>query len=87
MAATYYRKNSKWTTVYVSISTDELEDLGNIVGNKVREQKNVKPNSRTWNAVDIVDTIVVSTSFNPSKEKTILDLLVYVADLTGKPVD
>jgi len=79
-----YRKNSNWTTIYISIPTDELKNLGDYVEQEVHNQQNIKPNSRKWKAIDIVDTTIIGSNFHPSKDKTILELLVYVADMTGE---
>lgn len=81
-----YRKNSEWTTVFVNVATDELYKLGEIVEDKVREKTPIKPGSKKWQALDIVDTVIVGSSYHQKQEKTILELLVYVVDITGKMV-
>lgn len=84
---TMYRKNHDWQPIYITIETDKLETLGDIIGEKVRADLTPAQKKKKWVAIDIVDTIVVTSGFNPKTSKSILELLVYVADMTGKYVD
>ena len=77
-----YRKNKNWTTVFISVATDELEHLGHYVEEKLKEQKQLDIKSKKWKTIDIVDKQIVSHSYHPVQEKTFLDMLVSVADLT-----
>lgn len=82
--AVYYRKNDVWTTVYINIKIEDLGNLGTLVEEAVFKQQNIKQKSRKWQAIDIVDTEIIGKSFNSHRNETMIELLVYVADLTGK---
>ena len=85
---TTYRKNSKWKAVYISISASKLDTLGTVVGDKVRKDLTKKEQkSKSWTVVDIVDTIVVASNSNPITQDHTLELLIYVADMTGQSVN
>jgi len=80
----YYRKNDVWSSVFVSVNIESLGELNSIVEEKVRTQQNIKPQSKKWKAIDIVDTVIVGTNFNPNRNETTIDMIIHVADMTGK---
>lgn len=85
---TTYRKNSKWKAVYISIESSKLDSLDKLVGEKVRSNMTDKEKkAKRWTIVDIVDTIVVASNSNPINQKHTLELLIYVADMTGKEIN
>jgi len=79
-----YRKNKIWKPIYISIETDKLDTLIDEVGKKVRENLTISEQKEKWVNIDIVDTEIVTSGFNQKTLKTILELIVYVADMTGK---
>jgi hypothetical protein len=84
LMSVYYRKNDSWTTIYISISISNLDKLSEVVEKTVREQQGVKPNSKKWKAIDIVDTEIVGKAFNSHRNETTIEMLIHVADMTGK---
>lgn len=74
------RKNSIWKAIYISISIEDLPNLETFVWDEVR--KDISTKDKSWSIIDMVDTNVVSTSFNPHQNKTMIDLLITVADIT-----
>jgi len=83
---TMCRKNRKWKAVYVGITPDELDNLGDIVGMEVRKNLTDKEKKTKWVAIDMVDTIRISTDSNPISGKLTMYFLIYVADMTGEQV-
>ena len=79
-----YRKNKEWTTVFVSINIVNLCNLGDVVKQKIIEQKKIDNTSETWKIIDIVDTKIVSTSFNQHRNETMIDMIVHVVDISDK---
>lgn len=79
-----YRKNKEWTTIFVSINIVNLCNLGDVVKQKIIEQKKIDDVSETWKIIDIVDTKIVSTSFNQHRNETIIDMIVHVVDISDK---
>jgi len=77
-----YRKNKNWQPIYISIETDKLDTLIDMVAKKVRENLTISEQKEKWVTIDIVDTEIVTSGFNPKTSKTILEILVYVADMT-----
>jgi len=80
---TMYRKNRKWKAISISIDIDMLNDLEQVVGLEVRNSLSEKDKKNKWLAIDIVDTLKISTDVNPINGKSTLNLLIYVADMTG----
>jgi len=77
------RKNKKHKAVYISIAPNNLDNLGEIVANKVREKLSPTQAKTEWLVIDMVDTHLISTSSNPINAKMTMELLIYVADMTG----
>ena len=75
---TMCRKNRKWKAVYVNVSPDDLENLGDIVGLEVRKNLTSAEKKKKWVAIDMVDTIKISTDSNPNTGKMTMYLLIYV---------
>lgn len=74
------RKNDNWKAIYISISIEDLPNLNQYVWDEVR--KDLPKNDKTWQIIDMVETNVVSTSFNPHQSKTMIDMVINVADIT-----
>jgi len=81
---TMYRKNRKWKAINVSIDIDMLDDLEQVISSEVRNTLSEKDKKNKWLAIDIVDTLKISTDVNPISGKSTLNLLIYVADMTGE---
>jgi len=80
-----YRKNSKWKAIYVNVNANELDTLDKIILKKMQDNLTPKEKkAKAWTVIDIVDTIVVASNSNPISQQLTLELLVYVADMTGK---
>ena len=79
---TLCRKNKNWKAIYITVSIDELDNLGDLVGVEVRKNLTKQQLKKEWLVIDIVDTMSLSTNFNPHTGKTAIDLLIYVADVT-----
>lgn len=80
-----YRKNSNWKAIYVNVNANELDTLDQIILKQM--QDNMTPTekkAKKWQTIDIVDTIVVASNSNPISQQLTLELLIYVADMTGQ---
>lgn len=83
-----YRKNEKWSTIHISLDMKQTDDLNALIQQAVELQLQTKKHlKRQWKAIDIVDIKIVSSTFQPTKDTTFVDLLVFVADVTGKQLD
>lgn len=80
-----YRKNTKWKAIYVNVDASELDTLDSIILNQIQQKLTPKEQkTKQWQTIDIVDTIVVASNSNPISQKLTLELLIYVADMSGK---
>lgn len=79
-----YRKNKKWQPLHISLDLKNLADMSNQIEAKVKETIEKKHLTRQWKAIDIVDVQIISSTFQPTKDTTFVDVLVFVADMTGE---
>ena len=80
-----YRKNSNWTAIYVNVNANELNTLDQIILKQIQDNMTPKEKkAKKWQTIDIVDTIVVASNSNPISQQLTLELLIYVADMTGQ---
>jgi hypothetical protein len=82
-----YRKNKRWKTIHVSIDLKKMDELDQYVEKTLMAVVEETHLNRQWKAIDIVDVKIISSSYNPNKSTTFLDLLVFLADLTGEQID
>ena len=79
---TLCRKNKKWKAIYLTVLIDELDNLGELVKVAVHKNLSKQQLKKEWLVIDMVDTMTLSTNFNPHTGKTAIDLLIYVADVS-----
>lgn len=79
-----YRKNKNWKAIHISLDLKMSDDMSTQVEEAVKKHLSETHLKRQWKTIDIVDVQVFSSTYNPNKETTFLDMLVFVADLTGE---
>ena len=77
------RKNRKHKAVYISIAPNNLDNLGDVVALKTRENLTPEQAKTEWLVIDMVDTHLISASSNPINGQMTMEMLIYVADMTG----
>lgn len=82
-----FRKNIKWKPIHVSLDLKNMDDMEESVNEAVKKSLTDTHLKRQWKAIDIIDVQVISSTFQPTKDTTFLDLLVFVADMTGEQID
>ncbi len=75
---TQYRKNENWKAIYVNVEAQKLNDLGDLVSEKMNTILTDEEKLKDY-TFDIVDTIVVASNSNPITQTLVLELLIYVA--------
>lgn len=79
-----FRKNKNWKAVHISLNLKLADDMATQVEEAVKKQLGETHLKRQWKTIDIVDVQIFSSTYNPTKETTFLDMLIFVADLTGE---
>lgn len=82
-----YRKNRKWRAIHISVDLKHMETMEEEVEKVVKQSLEDNHLKRQWKTIDIVDVQVVSSVFQPTKDTTFIELLVFVADMTGEQID
>ena len=81
------RKNKKWMPLHISLDLKQLNELETMVEKSVKEKLDETHLNRQWKAIDIVDIQILSSNYNPNKNTTFVEVLVFVADITGEQLD
>ena len=79
-----YKKNKKWKSLHVSIDMNNVELLESQVEEAVKTKLIKTHLSRQWKAIDIMDIQIISATYQPTKNTTFVDVLVFVVDRTGE---
>lgn len=82
-----YRKNKNWKAIHISLDLKKSDKMDEMVEVALAKQMSVYGDASSWKTIDIVDTHIFSSTYNPSKETTFLDMLVFIAELAEKKVD
>ncbi len=74
-----YKGYQQWKTLLVSISLKELDMLPGQVEKVLHSQIGSNPKElKLWKNIDIIDTQIISSTYQPSRDCTIVDLLVVI---------
>lgn len=69
----------EWKTLLVSVSLKELPTLATQVEKSLQEQIGDDPKElKKWSKINIMSSQIISSTYQPSKDTTIVDLLVVV---------
>ncbi len=78
-----YRKNGIWQPIHLSLDLKKLDMMEELVEIKINELATNTFKFRKWKSIDIVDVSIISSTYNPTKETTFIDVLVFVAEING----
>lgn len=79
-----FRKNKNWKAIHISLNLKLIDDMNVQIEEAVKKHLEETHLKRQWKTIDIVDVKIFSSTYNPTKETTFLDMIVFVADLTGE---
>ena len=79
-----YKKNKKWIPIHISLDLKKLDDMISQVEHHIQTKMDKTHLTRQWKTIDIMDVQIISATFQPSRDTTFVDVLVFVADLTGE---
>ena len=79
-----FRKNKNWKAIHISLNLKLADDMATQVEEAVKKHMEETHLKRQWKTIDIVDVQIFSSTYNPTKETTFLDMMVFVVDLTGE---
>ena len=77
-----FRKNKKWTTIHLSVDLKKMEVLDSQLEKIITEKVNTGVLAGSWKKIDILETHVVSSAYQPTRDTTYVELLVFVADVS-----
>jgi len=69
-----FRKNKEWESFHVSADLKKMDKLESIIEEVAKKSK--KSNGKM---IDIVDVNIISTVYQPTKNTTFVELMVFVA--------
>lgn len=78
-----YRKNGTWQPIHLSLDLKKLDTMEELVKLKINELAINTFKFKKWKSIDIVDVSIISSTYNPTKETTFIDVLVFVAEING----
>lgn len=78
-----YRKNETWQPIHLSLDLKKLDTMEELLELKINEMATNIFKFRKWESIDIVDVTIISSTYNPTKETTFIDVLVFVAETNG----
>jgi hypothetical protein len=82
-----YKQYKNWIPMHLSLDIQNLGLIQDTIQQVVHQKLKNTHLKRQWTAVNIVDFHVISSTYQPSKNTTLLDVLVFVADITGEQID
>lgn len=72
-----YKSNKKWKALLVSVSLKDLESLPMHVEEALKKQMD-SSDLKDWKNINIIDTHIISSTYQANRDATIIDMLVYI---------
>lgn len=82
-----FKQNKKWKAIHISLDLKKLDEIDAEIEKVVRAKLDETHLNRQWKAIDIVDVQFVASAYQPPKNTTFIELLVFVVDITGEQLD